>query len=477
VAPRLLLALIAAAALASCSNPPPRPAPGPGNSPPQQITGNERLGWDQPGNPADLADIQFAVYVDGDRSQMTEVSCAATAGSAGVPCSGRLPPMPPGTHALELAAFVLDGSDVLESPRSAPIRVVVSSGTAIARGTATGRGSVSGQPGAQPGGLRYRTVVTGSDDMKLRVEVLAGEIDDPTAVAFAPDGTLLVAERAGRVLLVRDDTVTAQPALVIDDVVAEGRGELLGVALDPRFEATGFLYAVYTAPSRTGAPAFTIARFRKAGDQFAEQAIILDRVPAGRVRPSASLAFGPDGKLYAAFDAGGERGSARDLASFSGKVLRLNPDGTTPRDQPAASPVHAYPFGSLRAIAWHREAGVLWVAEAGEEGGDGRLTAVVDTRPGRGHARQVFDVPGGATALALYEGDQVPALRGDLLIAGGRNGGILRLRVDPDDPVRISGAERLLADAGGVEVVAVSPDGAVYFCTGRTLARLVPDIR
>ncbi|RPJ62413.1 MAG: hypothetical protein EHM24_25925 [Acidobacteria bacterium] len=473
--PRLFLALIAAVALASCRNPPARPAPGLGNGPPQQITGNEGLGWDQPGNPADLADIRFAVYVDGNRSQLTETSCGTTAGPAGFPCSGRLPPMSPGTHTLELSAFVEDGSNVLESPRSAPIRVVVSSGTAIARGTAAEGGLTAGRSEAQPGALQHGTVVTAADATRLRIEVLTGELHDPASVAVAPDGTLFVAERAGRVLLVRDDAVTPRPALVIDDVVAEGTGQLLAVALDPRFEATGFLFAIYTAPSRTGAPAFRIARFRRAGDFFAEQAIILDGVPAGPVRPSASLAFGPDGKLYAAFDAGGEPDSAGDLASFNGKVLRLNPDGTTPRDQPLASPVHAYPFGSPRGMAWQRDAGVLWVAEEGEEG-DGRLTALVDTRPGRARVGQVFAVPGGATALALYESDRVPALRGNLLVGGG-NGGILRLRVDPHDAARIDGAERLLQDAGRVEVVAVAPDGTVYFCTAGTLARLVPDVR
>jgi len=475
VAPRLLLALIAVVALVSCRRSPAPPAPGPGNGQPQQITGNERLGWDQPGSPADVADIRFVVYVDGNRLQMTETSCAATAGAAGFPCSGRLPPMSPGSHQLELAAFVVDGSSVLESPRSAPLQVVVSSGTAFARGTATASGTASG-PEAHPGGLRHRMVVTAADATRLRVEVVAGEFHDPAGVSFAPDGSLLVAERAGRVLLVRDDALMPRPALVIDDIAAEGAGELLALAIDPRFEATGFLYVVYTAPDRTGAPGFRVARFRQAGDRFAEQAIVLDGIPASPVRPSASLAFGPDGKLYAAFDAGGEPASAGDLASYNGKVLRLNADGTTPRDQPAASPVHAYPFGSPRGMAWHGEAGVLWVAEEAAVG-DARLSAVVETGPGRARVRQVFSVPGGAAVLARYEGDRVPALRGDLLVAGGRNGGILRLRVDPRDPARISGGERLVADAGEVDVVAVAPDGAVYFCTARTLARLVPDAR
>jgi glucose/arabinose dehydrogenase len=127
-------------------------------------------------------------------------------------------------------------------------------------------------------------------------------------------------------------------------------------------------------------------------------------------------------------------------------------------------------------MAWHRHSGVLWVVDE-SDGGSPRLTAVVDARPNRALAQPVFALPAGpdVTALALYDDEAVPALRGSLLVAGGRSGGMWRLRIDPLDPERIAGAERLLQEAGGVEAIAVAPGGSVYFCSPRRVARLVPE--
>jgi glucose/arabinose dehydrogenase len=279
------------------------------------------------------------------------------------------------------------------------------------------------------------------------------------------------------VLLVREGVTEPQPVLEIEDLVTEGPGELLALAVDPGFEDTGFLYALYTAAVSTGAPVFRIARFREAGGLFAQQVVILDDVAAATQGGAASLRFGPDGKLYAALGAGPDPRASGDLASFNGKVLRLNGDGTTPRDQPAASPVHAYPFKSPAGLAWHRPSGVLWIAEGSGAGGS-RLTAVVadggqgSPAPRSGHVLAGLAAP---SALAVYEGDLLPMLRDNLLVASADGGSIQRLRVDPGDPARITGAERLLEDVpGGVRVVAVGSDGAIYFCTARTLARLAP---
>src|SRR4029079_18764979 len=121
-------------------------------------------------------------------------------------------------------------------------------------------------------------------------------------------------------------------------------------------------FAAYTAPSRSGAMVFTVARFREVSGTLGDRAIILDGVPAART-PSAALRFGPDGKLYAAFDDGGDPARRQDAASFNGKVLRFNADGTTPADAAGGSPVVAAGYGSPIAIDWDRVTGTLWVAD------------------------------------------------------------------------------------------------------------------
>ena len=129
--PRLwILAGIAALALAcgGKSQPaPPATSPAPG----QTVTANNRLGWDQAAADAvELAAIRYAVYVDGVRSELTDVSCATTTASNGkYECSARLPSMMPGPHLLELTAFVVVDGNVMESPKSSGIQVIFTAAT------------------------------------------------------------------------------------------------------------------------------------------------------------------------------------------------------------------------------------------------------------------------------------------------------------------------------------------------------------
>jgi glucose/arabinose dehydrogenase len=217
-----------------------------------------------------------------------------------------------------------------------------------------------------------------------------------------------------------------------------------------------------------------VARLLAGGSALLHQGIILADVPARGPAPSASVRFGPDGKLYVAFGSGDDLSAAEDLASFRGKVLRLNTDGTTPRDQPVASPVHASGLDVPRGMDWHSPSGVLWVVD-GSPAGNGSLTALVRESPeGRGVARGRYDLPPGsaAGAVAFHRGGVIPELRGNLLVAA--DGDILRLRLDAADPTKVVGTERLLSGTTAkVSAVAVGPDGAVYFCIGDTLARMV----
>src|SRR4029077_12032505 len=128
-------------------------------------------------------------------------------------------------------------------------------------------------------------------------------------------------------------------------------GGLLSIALDPAFERTHWVYAIYTtASSASGAPMFRLARFREGQDPPAARTVLLDDIPVSPIRPAASIRFGADGTLYIALDDGGSAGSAGDLGSFNGKMLRLNADGTTPADQ--ASPVYSLEQRSPRGFDW-----------------------------------------------------------------------------------------------------------------------------
>ncbi len=205
---------------------------------------------------------------------------------------------------------------------------------------------------------------------------------------------------------------------------------------------------------------------------------LLAGIPASSDRAAAALRFGPDGKLYAAFDDGGDERAPGDVASFNGKVLRLNPDGTTPANQAGATPVLGSGFRFPRALGWSPGGGVLWVCDAGTDGSE-RLTpvVVVEKQPHRAQLRTSYRLPvpfgiGGAT---VYAASGAREFGGNLFVGADSGRYLLRMRFDPADPLTVVSTERLLEDrVGGIRAVTVGADGAIYFSTANSLGRLVP---
>jgi quinoprotein glucose dehydrogenase len=426
----------------------------PVTDPPDQveiITGAERLGWEQPARDVvELAGIGYAIYVDGAREELQAAACGAEAAAGGFSCSAPLPALTPGSHTLELASFIDDGG-LLESARSAALRVIV---------TAPATGGGSSDPIAR--GSLARSVRAG-----VRLELLVADLDDVTDLAFTPDGRLLVAERRGRIRVMRQNQLLNQPALsMADELGATGR--LLALAVDPQFERTGHVFAIYSAPAPAGGDAFALARFREVSDTLGDRAVLLDGVPAS-ADPRAAMRFGPDGKLYVAFDDGGDPERARDGASLNGKLLRLNPDGTTPRDQEGATPVYLGGLRSPRGFDWHPQSGGIWSAD----GGAGRSGLLRSAMRQSVRGDYALPPPTHPSSMAFYNGKAFP-FANDLLVASESAGHLLRLRIDPaSEPVALD--YLLEGVAGGVRSVAIGPLGVIYVSTRTAVARLVPD--
>lgn len=420
---------LAVAACARSSPQPPVVTPPSGS---ETVRGNERLGWDQPaGDTAELAGIRYAVYVDGARRELSGVTCGNTAGANGFACTAPLPSMTTGSHTLELAAFVQDGS-LLESARSSPLSVTVTGALTESEGRALGPAGASASSSS--------SVSRGTaPDWPAAARRLAAGLDRAADLAILPDGAMLIAERSGRVRLFRDGRLQAEPAFALAD--AGSSGAFLAIAADPQFPRTRFVYAIHTGRARSGALTFTLARYRESGGTLGDRIVLLDDIVAS-TDPHASLRFGPDGKLYAAFDDGGGGPQAmEDMASFNGKILRLNPDGTTPADQPRGSPILRIGSPSPRGLDWHRSSSHLWTGDA-----TGAATARWTARP---------------AAIAAHD---------DNLFVAWENG-LLRARVDRIQPARLARVDDILRGVA-VEAVAVASDGRVYFATADALGAL-----
>jgi glucose/arabinose dehydrogenase len=164
---------------------------------------------------------------------------------------------------------------------------------------------------------------------------VASGLGSPTAMAFAPDGRLFVTEQGGTLRVIKNGTLLATPFLTVT-VNSSGERGLLGVAFDPSFATNNFVYVYYTAT--TPAIHNRVSRFTANGDTAlaGSETVLLDlnNLSGATNHNGGAIHFGPDGKLYIAVGENANSANSQSLSNLLGKVLRINPNGTIPSDNP-----------------------------------------------------------------------------------------------------------------------------------------------
>ncbi|HEX9940352.1 MAG TPA: PQQ-dependent sugar dehydrogenase [Longimicrobium sp.] len=339
-------------------------------------------------------------------------------------------------------------------------------------------------------------------NVAYEVQVVARGIEKPWAVEPLPDGRFLVTEKAGRLRMVSAAGQVGAPVAGVPEVDARGQGGLLDVALSPRFASDRTVFWSFTEP-REGGNGTSVARGTLSADgtRLEQVRVILRTRPTynNNMHYGSRLAFGPDGMLYVTM---GERSAtetrpqAQERGSHLGKTLRINPDGTVPRDNPLVGQAGALPeiwslgHRNIQAAAFDPQ-GNFWIIEHGTRGGD-ELNRV-EKGKNYGWPVQAYGVEyrGGTISSALgqaqtqrvgmeqpvyfwdpviapsgaqvYTGNAFPAWRGSLFVGGLASTRLVRLVIRNN---RVTGEEHLLADRGKrIRDVRQGPDGALYMVT------------
>ena len=358
---------------------------------------------------------------------------------------------------------------------------------------------------------------TDAPEMKSNVAfdvvTVAEGLQNPWSLAFLPGGKMLVTERPGRLRVVGADGKLSAAVTGLPAVFSRGQGGLLDVVLDPAFAKSNLIYWSFSEPQADGTNNTAVARGKFVDDATAPRVddvqVIYHQRPSmnSPLHFGSRLVFGRDGTL---FITQGDRSitegrmQAQKMDSGLGKLVRINADGSIPKDNPFVGKEGVLPeiwsFGqrNIQAAALHPTTGELWTGEYGTRGGDeiniarkgkdygwptiaygieyrgGPITGGITQQAGMEQPLYYWDPIIGPSGMTFYTGTLFPAWQGNLFIGGHGTLDLVRLVIEGE---KVVGEERLLKDLQPkperIRDVRQGPDGAIYMVTDSATGRII----
>jgi len=421
---------------------------------------------------------------------------------------------------------------------SAMALLLAGSGAALAQNAPTPQPGAqtpprAGQPAAPPAGQArnpFQSEPLGdgpwevqSADARLHVEVLTKGLDHPWGLAFLPNGDMLVTERPGRLRLVRaDGSLDPTPISGLPPMITQGIAGLTDIVLDPGFATNRTLYLSYSkshpdaganpTPQANSANAVLRARW-DGGTSLKEVEDIFVARPWYGAPPipqrccgqgpafgsyGGRMAIDKDGHLYVTSGDRNYGELVQDQSNHIGKILRLNRDGSVPRDNPfvgrsdALPEIWSYGHRNIQGMTLHPSTGVVWLHEHGAKGGDeinipergknygwpviaygvhysGQKIGIGTEAPGMEQPLLHWTPSIAPAGMAFYTGDKIPAWKGNLFAGSLVFRSIQRVMLEG---TRVVGQERIELGSN-IRDVRDGPDGFLYVVTDSAEGRIL----
>ena len=331
-----------------------------------------------------------------------------------------------------------------------------------------------------------------TEKAKLDLTEFSQGYNHPWSLAFLPDGRMLVTERAGTLRIVSSTGEKSEPVTGVPAVKAVGQGGLLGVILDPDFAKNQQIYLSFSEPADNDTSRTAVAKAKLNGNALSDVKVIFRQAEAinSQYHYGGRLVFSPKGELFITTgDRGSRRDDAQKLDGHFGKVIRVNSDGSVPKDNPytgdaSAKPeIWSYGHRNLQGVAIHPETGATWTHEHGPQGGDEINVA----QPGKNYGWPLItygeEYGGGVigqkskagleqplhywvpsiapSGMTFYTQPAIAGWQNNLLVGSLKFGQLVRLELTGE---KVSHEERIRIGAR-IRDVQVAPDGAVYLLT------------
>jgi glucose/arabinose dehydrogenase len=336
-----------------------------------------------------------------------------------------------------------------------------------------------------------------SEKQRFTLSTVATGFRIPWAMAFLPDGELLVTDRGGELYVisgVTENSTQTEPVAGAPKVLAGGQGGLLDLELHPDYDKNGWIYLSYVSPKQKGESGrggnTALMRARLKDNQLIDQQLLFKAQPnySSKRHYGGRIAFDADNHVYLTVGDRGSRDEVQRLDNYLGKVYRLHDDGSVPEDNPFTSVANAvtatwsYGHRNPQGMAVHPETGKLWAHEHGPKGGDelnliigGKNygwpsitygvnysgTRITDQQAKEGMEQPVtYWVPSIAPCgMSFVNSDQFPAWRNNILVGSLKFAQVRRLELEGDKVVH---EETLLDGIGRVRAIEQGPDGNIY---------------
>jgi glucose/arabinose dehydrogenase len=313
-------------------------------------------------------------------------------------------------------------------------------------------------------------------------------LDTPWSLAFSKNGILFFTERPGYVKAFYNNTLIN---LKVENLNVKeiGEGGLLGIALDPNFPNSPYIYLYYTYE---GEKLWNrVVRYKFENWTLVDQKILIDKIPAATIHNGGRIKFGPDGKLYITTGDATQRDLAQDINSLAGKILRINPDGSIPEDNPFPnSPIYSYGHRNPQGIDWfdnlmfsseHGPSGELGYAHdeinfiiKGANYGWPIVVGISNDKRFKNPILDTGEETWAPSGISFYKGNIYPELKNKLLVATLRGKHLRIIEIDFKEMKVINHYAILSNLLGRIRDVVEGPDGYIYIATSNKDGRGIP---